>query len=278
LITDAAASRGLPLFLEKPIAATLVDAEQMADRIEERGLPNAVDFNFSALKAFTAAREKMQAGEIGRLQHAVVNWQVESYANRHRLKNWKTEESSGGGTLQNFTSHCLHYLEWISGKTVSGLSARLSHIPGDIRTGDVTVSLQLEFSSGANAVVASSAAARHGTGHEISLYGSDGALILRNNGPDHMRGFDLFFAGRDDAMIRKVPVEEEARQGNQDSRIIPTARLIVKFVDWICGGAPVENDIMTGLRVQRLIEAARESNHRGCWVEVPASSEISCKP
>ena len=232
-----------------------------------------MDFNFSALECFTAARGKLQSSAIGKLQHIVVNWQVESYANRHRMQTWKTDEAAGGGTLQNFTSHCLHYVEWITGDRICGLFARLSHIPGDVRSGDATVGMQLEFISGAHAVVASSAAARHGTGHEIALYGSDGALILRNNGSDHMRGFELFFAGPDDRPIRRVLLADEGQGEDQDARIIPTARLIERFVDWLCGGVPVENDIMAGLRVQRLIEAAQESNRLRRWVEVPAYAE-----
>ena len=102
----------------------------------------------------------------------MVNWQVESYANRHRMQTWKTDEAAGGGTLQNFTSHCLHYVEWITGDRICGLFARLSHIPGDVRSGDATVGMQLEFISGAHAVVASSAAARHGTGHKSPYTGA----------------------------------------------------------------------------------------------------------
>ena len=73
--------------------------------------------------------------------------------------------------------------------------------------------------------------------------------------------------------MRRVLLADEGQGEAQDARIIPTARLIERFIDWICGGVPVENDIMAGLRVQRLIEAAQESNRLQRWVEVPACAE-----
>lgn len=257
---------GLAVFAEKPLAVDMADVDRIIAAQKMYGAKIAVDFNFSGVKAFAIARERLRLGTIGPLRHVVVNWQVESYANRNRLTNWKTDRATGGGTLFNFVSHTLHYLEWLSGDQISNLSARLWGIPGDTRAGDTSVALQLEFVSGAAGMVAVSAAANHGSGHEIVFYGESGAVILRNSTPDYMRGFELLIAKRDQPMPELVSIESYDLQG--DGRVLPTAYLISQLIDSIGSGGEVECDLLAGQRVQALIEVALASDSRRCWLRV----------
>src|SRR5258708_12365383 len=87
-----------------------------------------VDFNFSGVRVWRKGKELVDQGAIGRLRHVAVNWNVENYATRMRIKNWKSNGEDGGGALGNFVSHSLHYLEWMCG-SITGLSARLSGLP-----------------------------------------------------------------------------------------------------------------------------------------------------
>jgi predicted dehydrogenase len=272
-ILIAALARGLAVFAEKPLATSLAEADRIVAAQLAAGAPNAVDFNFTGVTAFAVVRERLRLGTIGRLRHVVVTWQVESYANRNRLTSWKTDTGSGGGTLFNYVSHTLHYLEWLSGDRIASLSARLWGIPGDTRPGDASVALQVEFASGAAGMVAVSAAANHGTGHELAFYGEDGALILRNATDDYMRGFELLTATR----AQRAPelVALETVDGHEDGRILPTSRLISRLIDTIGGGAAVEADLRAGLRVQALIEAARISDRSRRWVSVESTDKAS---
>ena len=263
---------GLAVFAEKPLAMTLADADRIIAAQEICGAKSAVDFNFSGVKAFSLARERLRLGVTGPLRHVVVNWQVESYANRNRLTNWKTDSATGGGTLFNFVSHTLHYLEWLSGDQITNLSARLWGIPGDTRPGDTSVALQMEFASGAAGMIAVSAAANHGTGHEVSFYGESGAIILRNTTPDYMRGFELLIATRDQPTPKFVTIDSYDEQG--DGRVLPTAYLISQLIDSIGSGAKVECDLRAGRRVQALIEAALASDRHRCWVSVESTDKV----
>ena len=263
-ILIAALELGLVVVAEKPLATNVADADRIIDAQQTFGAANVVDFNFTGVTAFAVARERLRLGVIGPLRHVVVNWQVESYANRNRVKNWKMGSATGGGTLFNFVSHTLHYLEWMSGDRIISLSARLWGIPGDTRPGDASVALQLEFASGVAGMVAVSAAANHGTGHEVAFYGENGAIILRNATKDHMRGFELLISKR--AQPAPEVVAMESADVHDDGRVLPTAILISQLIDSISSGKKLECDLHSGRRVQVLIDAALESHRGRCWV------------
>lgn len=271
-IVEAAAMRRLPIFLEKPLSVNLSDAHRIYEVLKEANLASVVDFNFTGLEYFRTAREAFRAHKIGRLDHVVVNWQVETYANQHRTRNWKTDFQKGGGTLFSFVSHSLHYLEWLTAQKVCALSARLFRILDDDRSGEATAYLHLEFDSGASAAIAASAASPLGSGHEIAFYGSDGCLILRNMTRDYMRGFDLIHGTRSSVAPVSIVKSPPTPHNAEDGRIAPSAKLIGVLLDAIrdqntgCDGVGVRS----GLRVQQLLDAAIESNRMKKWVDVCA--------
>jgi predicted dehydrogenase len=257
-----------PVFAEKPLAVNVIDARRIVDQAASSGLANMVDFNFSSIPAFVRAQEMLQENTIGQLRHVVVSWQTESYANRNRIENWKSTGNQGGGTLSNFVSHCLHYLEWLAGP-ITRLNAHLSRPPGDARPGDSTVSLAMEFSSGAAGMLMASAAAFPGSGHRIEFYGEEGCLVLANQSRDHMRGFQLFCGRRPLAQMNEAPVDHSEDDPWKDGRVLPASRLMRRFFDWIERGTPARPDFREGLRVQELIAAAQASHQDGRWIEIP---------
>lgn len=166
-IVQAAIDRGLHVFAEKPLALTLEGARHMSKEAVRAGIAHVIDFNFREIAAFRVARDMLRANAVGALRHVSVSWQVESYSNRMRLRNWKTDEQSGGGSLSNFVSHAFDYLENLVGP-IEGLSAHLVGMPGDGNISDVFVGLALEFAGGVIGSLAMSAAAYQGSGHRIN--------------------------------------------------------------------------------------------------------------
>ncbi|HET6843659.1 MAG TPA: Gfo/Idh/MocA family oxidoreductase [Candidatus Angelobacter sp.] len=254
-----------PVFAEKPLAVRIADARRMAEQAESSRVANMVDFNFSAIAPFLQTRKMLQENAIGKLRHIVVNWQTESYTNRARIQNWKSDSDEGGGSLSNFVSHCLHYLEWFAGP-IAGLNGHLFRLPDDTRPSDSDVSLAMEFQNGAGSMLAMSAAAFPGSGHRIEFYGEDGSLILENLSRDYMRGFRLFCCHRPDTAMTSVTVNDQEEDICDDGRILPLSRLARQFFDWIENGKPARPDFRDALRVQELIEAARAS-HRNGWIK-----------
>lgn len=262
-----ALANGVHVFAEKPLAMNVQEATELAQAAAASSCANVVDFNFREIAAFSAARDLLQEGAIGPLRHIAVTWHVESYANRARLSNWKADQDAGGGSLFNFVSHSLNYLEEFAGP-IQGLSARTARIPGDARPNDSFVSMAFEFANAAAGNLVMSAAAYRGSGHRIDLYGEDGTLVLENTTADYMRGFRLSLAKRPDA-FSDVEVISPEQDIWEDGRVLPVSRLVRQFVDWAETGKRAASDFAAGLRVQKLIQAARDSHRTGQWIVCP---------
>ncbi len=268
-IALAALSAGKPVFAEKPMASTLIEARAMRDAAAASGLPTGIDFNFHEIAAWQRAKALLDNGAIGKLRHVTVHWHVENYSIQNRMRNWKTLRDDGGGVLGNFVSHCFHYLEWFAGP-LAGLQAKVGGLPGDSEL-DTTVAMALQYANGPLASLSMSCASFRGPGHRIEFYGEDGTLVLENRTADYMRGFVLSHARRPGEMT-VVPVEDPLDAGQPDGRIAPTARLVAKFVDCLVekprykpNAAP---DFAAGFRVQQLIDAAQRSNREGQFIGV----------
>lgn len=258
---------GKPVFAEKPMAAGLEGAQAMVKAADASLQPTAVDFGFSGILSWRRAKAMLDAGEIGRLRHVSVNWNVENHATRLRLKNWKTNGADGGGALGNFVSHSFHYLEWFCGP-IAGMSTRLSGLPGEPAM-ETNVAVTMAFQSGAAGTLAMSCASYLGSGHRLEFYGEDGTLMLTNDTADYMRGFRLSAARRPaNAMIPVDVVDAVDLEFPSDGRIAPVSRLAAGFVEAIETGQPTAVGFRQGLRVQALLDIARRANDLSIWLDI----------
>jgi predicted dehydrogenase len=279
-IAQRALDRGKPVFAEKPLAADLAGAQAMLDAARKSAQPTAIDFNFPELPAWRRAKDMLDA--VGRLRHVVVTWNVENQATRLRLESWKTRGDGGGGLLGNFVCHSLYYLEWFCGPIV-GLSARIFPLPDG--KAESSIALALAFASGAGGSLQMSCASFLGSGHRLEFYGDAGSLLLDNPTADYFRGFTLRHARRaggapqqrTDSAMQSIAVEDIGADPSVDTRVVPVARLVRRFIDACERGGNPSPGFAEGYRVQVLIDAARRSHASGRWVDLapPAGRTVS---
>jgi predicted dehydrogenase len=264
---------GKPVFAEKPMAADFAAAAEMARTAQASHRTTMVDFSFCEVLTWRRAKELLEQGAIGRLRHVGVNWQVENYGTRMRIKNWKTLGDEGGGALGNFVSHCFYYLEWFCGP-IEAMSTRLSSLPDDPAM-EANAHISVAFRSGAAGHVAMSCASYLGSGHRIEFYGEDGTLTLVNDTADYMRGFRLSLGRRPASALTPIEVDDPVdRAYPADGRIAPVSRMAAAFLDAVEAAQPTSIGFAQGLRVQALLDSARRANHLGRWLDIePASTE-----
>jgi predicted dehydrogenase len=266
-IALAAIARGKAVFCEKPLAAALPEAEELAESAQRAGVANMCDFELPELLSWRTARSLLEEGRIGPLRYVAIDWHIETYANRMGLASWKTDRDAGGGALNLFVSHTFHYIEWFLGP-ISELTARLCRAPNDARAGDTTDMLSLKLRSGVPVSVSVSTNAFLGAGHRLVFYGDEGVLVLHNPTADYARGFRLFIGERQSNRLEEFALPDEF-EGVEDGRTLLVGRLAARFVNWVHSGAPAHPDFAEALRVQRLLEAARRSDASGCLIREP---------
>ena len=265
-IAIEAMRQGKAVLCEKPLALDMEPAVQMAATAAQFGAPNIVDYVFPEIPEWRAAKKHLEAGAIGDIHYCSVQWHIQTYSNRQRLQGWKTQLEMGGGTLFNFASHSLYYLEWLVGPLCS-MQTRLFRAKDDARSGDTFVTMALEFVSGASASLSVNADAHLGCGHRIELFGSKGTLVLNNPKTDHVHGFELLIGGIARHQLECIEISDSWPCGT-DGRIDTCACLVSRLLDWMQKGVPGEPSLEQGLRGQRLLAAAVKSAKEGILVDV----------
>lgn len=270
-IAIAAAGSGKHLFCEKPLARSAAEAADILSAARRAGISHAVDFEFMTIEAWQEAKRLLDAGTIGRLRHVAVTWHLHTRANRLGLVSWKTSVEQGGGTLNLFVSHTFFYLEWLAG-SIQSLSAMVtSSRTGDPSWADTSVVLSGQLYSGAVFSASVCSDAPGGARHRVELSGEEGALILENLTSDYVNGFTLWRASAGSERMEPVPLQRQPPMGD-DGRIGPVSRLVSRFIDAVQGRAAAFPIVDDGIRVQRLLEAAREAARTGARVAIPAAA------
>lgn len=266
-IAVGALAGGKAVFCEKPMAASLSGAREMARAARDAKLANLVDFEFPEIPQWAAAAEILKKGGLGSLRHVSVSWNVETYAIKMQLETWKTIREYGGGVLNGFVSHVFYYLEVLAGP-IKRLCTRLDNARGNAAVSDSLAFLWLEMESGVPVSVSASTQSFLGSGHRVEFYGAQGSLILDNPTADYARGFKLWHGDRESGTHKLVDCGEAGGEMDRDGRVTAVARMATKFLDWMETGKPCRPSFQEGLRVQQLLDAAFRSNQSGSWVEV----------
>jgi predicted dehydrogenase len=261
------------IFCEKPLAAHVHEALAVKGAAGQN-LPNMVNFEICECDAWDALRKALLPGPHGGLDVIDVDWRVRTFANQHRLNNWKSRPDDGGGALQAFVAHTFYLLELLKGP-ISRLRATLNKAADDPRDGETEVLMETKFLQGGEAKVHVATDALPPHRHQIDVFSTTRRLRLLNVASDYISGFKLYGSSVPGAELRPLWPNGDASDANQfnattsalDGRITATARLVRKFVDWSLGGPPARPNFADGCRVQHLIEVARRSNAEGRWMD-----------
>ena len=141
----AAMERGLPVYLEKPIARTLDDARAIAAAAEAAGVVCAIGYQWHAAEALELLR-----AAVGDQQVAYL-WGVS--AGPTAARPWFLERSGGGGNLLERGSHQLDLQRAVAGdvSSVQVATATALLAQSEIEGGDIedAATITLRFASGA---------------------------------------------------------------------------------------------------------------------------------
>jgi predicted dehydrogenase len=252
-IASAAAANGKHLFLEKPVGTTLAEAEQLARIVEGSAVAASVDFLFTRVSAFEAAKRLIDTGAIGTIGSVSVTWRTRTRAHRLGLDSWKLRSSSGGGALNAFASHALHYIEWLAGpiRTIGATMApslerddRLELRCELLDSGAVSVEIDTDFAGPPE--------------HRVVIEGERGDVVLENLTRDTVDGFTF----------TSPAGSSGPAMGIGDGRIVPVSRLVAELLDAVEVGDHTSPLLGQGVRIQRLLDVARDAARRSRPVPV----------
>lgn len=141
---EAAAKGGKAVLCEKPIAATLADAEAVVAACDRAGVLYGTAFDQRHQPAHRALRAAVQAGRIGtvtavRIVYAC--WLGPDWSSGHDDgRNWRADPSkAGGGALMDLAPHGLDLIEFLLDEPLDRVSALLQRRVHDYPVDDGAV-------------------------------------------------------------------------------------------------------------------------------------------
>lgn len=203
----AAMSRGLPVYLEKPIARTLEDAAEIVAAARRTGTVCAVGYQWHALELLDDLRGLLAGQQIGLL--------VGTSIGPTQSRPWFVDKRAGGGNLLERGSHHLDLARTVAGEVVRVQAAatrvRLARSATEAGDIDDALTIMLELASGALATVVV-AWTRPGlpSTYGLDIVASDATLRLGLD-PD----FDLSGVSRGQPVSRRAashPFERSVRR------------------------------------------------------------------
>jgi predicted dehydrogenase len=117
----AAVERGLPFFVEKPIAADLATAERIGDAVAARGLVTAVGYHWRYLDTTERAAELLAEKPA----HLAMGYWWDSTPPRA----WWVKQSTSGGQIVEQTTHIFDLARVLVGEA-EVVSTTVRHAPG----------------------------------------------------------------------------------------------------------------------------------------------------
>jgi len=176
-VTLAAARHGVHLLMEKPIANTLAEADEMIAAVERAGLTMMIGFVHRFRTEVLEAKRIVDEGVLGPIATAVDKFC--SLGGPHPPPWVWRKAQAGGGVLMYGGIHAIDRLLWLIGEPVVSVFARSHNYTGygDVEDGLVAM---LEFANGATGVLFENSPpyGRPG-GWSTELFGPNGAVRIR---------------------------------------------------------------------------------------------------
>ena len=287
-IALAAIEAGKPVYCEKPLAPNALEAKQMADAAERKGVKTAVGFNYLKNPMVALAREIVASGEIGE----VVSFRgihAEDYMTDPLAPfTWRLDAAGGHGVVADLGSHIISIARYVVGP-IESLVGQLKTVtdrrpvaPGATEMRVVAVDDEaralVRFASGATgSIEATWVAAGRKLMLAFEVTGSKGTvavdherfneLHLYTTGQPHGReGFKTILAGPHHDSYKEFCPAPGHQLGFNDIKTIEVKALITA----LAGGAPFQPDFREAWEIQRVVDAIVQSAREARWVDVAA--------
>lgn len=120
---EAAAAAGKPVLCEKPMAATLADAEAMGATVRGADIAYGTAFDQRHHPAHAAMRQAITAGAIGTvtaIRTVYACWVDAEFA----ADNWRADPArAGGGAMMDLAPHGLDLIDFLAGEPLAEVAA-----------------------------------------------------------------------------------------------------------------------------------------------------------
>ena len=275
-----AIEKGKHILCEKPMAMSVSETREMTEKARGKNILALIDHELRFQKGRQTAFEMLRAGEIGKIRHAKYNFRNASRGDASIPWNWWSDKTQGGGALGAVGSHVIDSFNWFLDTAITQVFCQLqTHVKQressngtmrDVMTDDEALLIlrfaESDLTQDATAIVSVSMIEQPKYQNRIEFFGAKGAMRVNHRG-------EIFLAKTGEKDWTKIDTDlGENVEGVADTGF---ARGFMSFapkiIDALADGKTEIEHAATfedGVKVQKVLDAARESNKSGCLMKV----------
>ena len=253
------------ILIEKPIALTMQDGEEVLRVCREEGVKIAVGLMMRFHAYHQKMKEIISSGKLGKVvscRAQLTCWYPDIPGNWRQAK-----ATSGGGALMDMGVHCIDLIQYITGEKVIKVAALTNTKTFNYEVEDSSsVLFELENQAfgyvDANFNIPDAAAKCR-----LEIYGTKGSMLAEGT-------ISQIEGGKLDVVLSPDNVGYDAKQDRNDVQPIDIkvefgnmyTKEIESFSNSILSGNKIEVSAEDGLQVQRIIEGAYQSSAKSEFV------------
>ena len=192
-VATAFLKAGIHVICDKPLTATLKEAQDLQKLAVKSGKIFAVTYNYTGYPMVRHARQMVQNGDLGDIRVVQVEYPQDWLTERlestgQKQADWRTDpkRSGAGGCIGDIGTHAYNLASFVSGLELEALFADLtSFVKG--RQLDDNAQVMLRFKGGAKGMLwASQVAPGNENNLRLRVYGTKGGLDWHQEQPNHL--------------------------------------------------------------------------------------------
>ncbi len=269
--TLKAAAAGKNIIIEKPLAVTLEEADEMIEACKQAAVKLMYAEELCFAPKYERVRQMVNQGAVGEVY---MLKQAEKHSGPH--SDWFYDVNlSGGGVLMDMGCHAIEWFRWMTGNAkINSVYATMSTVLHKERTkGEDNSVMIIEFDNGVTAVAENSWAKHGGMDDKSEVYGTGGVvyadLFMGNAAVSYSKhGYDYAMEKADTTVGWSFTVFEEVfNQGYPHE--------LHHFIDCVQNNKEPLVTGEDGRAVLEVIYAAYASAAEGRKIELPFNPKVT---
>ena len=265
---------GVNCIIEKPIAMSIRDAEEIIRHSEEKGVKVAACHQNRFNVAVQELRRALEAGRFGKLSHGSIHVRWNRDENYYTQAPWRGKWASDGGALMNQCIHGIDLLRWMLGDGVEEVYGQTRQQFHDYLEAEDVGMAVVKFRNGAIATIEGTTNVYPRNLEEtLYIFGEKGTVKL---GGKSTNNIDVWqFADETEADTRNRGLQEQTSNvyGNGHSS------LYADMIQAVQEDRKPYVDAVAGRNALELVLAVYKSQKTGLPVKLPltefASTEMT---
>ncbi len=236
------------IFCEKPLTCKYKDVSLICSLIKEKkNISHMVNYEFTNISAFKHLRKKIN--KCTTINKVNLNWFI-NLSNRSN-KNWKENHARGGGIMFNYICHSIFYLEFLFGKIISVKTKIFLNSKRKIKSAVGFIFFKKNIIAKINVQVGK-LDNKYKPIHQINVITNQKKYVLETKLNTLSDKFNLFVFEKNTA--KKNSKSLQSIKNRDDFRIMPTAKNLQKFSEWILKNKVQTPNFFDAKRIHLIIQ------------------------